>query len=320
MAGFSQNHDPNLLVGYETHDDAGIYRLNDEMAIITTADFITPPVNDPYIFGQIAAANAISDVYAMGGQPITCLNLASFPSKILNLDILNQIVAGGLSKITEAGAVLAGGHTIDDNEPKFGLAVTGTVHPQKFWTNKGAKAGDDLILTKPIGSGVIFNANLKNWVSADALDECLVVITTLNKIAADVMREFEIHAVTDITGFGLAGHSFEIARRSGVRLEIRMDDIPLMRQAIEMYKKGMNTGSNRHNRQLVENNLVFNTTLPSWHQEIIFDPQTSGGLMAALPHDQSQNLLKSLHDMGVTGARIIGSVEPLQDSAYLVFN
>ena len=320
MAGFPQNHDPNLLVGYETHDDAGIYRLNDEMAIITTADFITPPVNDPYIFGQIAAANAISDVYAMGGQPITCLNLASFPSKILNLDILNQIVAGGLSKITEAGAVLAGGHTIDDNEPKFGLAVTGTVHPQKFWTNKGAKAGDDLILTKPIGSGVIFNANLKKWVSADALDECLAVITTLNKIAADVMREFEIHAVTDITGFGLAGHSFEIARRSGVRLEIRMDDIPLMRQAIEMYKKGMNTGSNRHNRQLVENNLVFNTTLPSWHQEIIFDPQTSGGLMAALPHDQSRNLLKSLHDMGVTGARIIGSVEPLQDSAYLVFN
>jgi selenide,water dikinase len=256
----------------------------------------------------------------MGGQPITCLNLASFPAKILNPDILNQIVAGGLSKITEAGAVLAGGHTIDDNEPKFGLAVTGIVHPEKFWTNKGAKAGDDLILTKPIGSGVIFNANLKNWVSADALDECLAVITTLNKTAADVMSAYDIHAVTDITGFGLAGHSFEIARRSDVRLEIRMDDIPLMREAIEMYKKGMSTGSNRHNRQLVENNLVFKKTLPTWHQEIIFDPQTSGGLMAALPHDQSQNLLKSLHHMGVKGARIIGSVKPLQDSAYLVFN
>ncbi len=320
MAAFPKNHDPNLLVGYETHDDAGVYRLNDELAIITTADFITPPVNDPFVFGQIAAANAISDVYAMGGRPITCLNLASFPSKILSAEILNQIFAGGLSKITEAGAVLAGGHTIDDNEPKFGLAVTGIVHPQKFWTNKGAKAGDDLILTKPIGSGVLFNANLKKWVSTDALDECLAVITTLNKTAADVMRRYDIHAVTDITGFGLAGHSFEIARSSGVRLEIRMDDIPFMREAIEMYERGMNTGSNGHNRQLVENNLVFNKVLPTWHQEIIYDPQTSGGLMAVLPHDQSQNLLNSLHQKGVDGARIIGSVKPLQDSTYLVFN
>jgi selenide,water dikinase len=320
LAAFPKNHDPNLLVGYETHDDAGVYRLNDELAIITTADFITPPVNDPYVFGQIAAANAISDVYAMGGRPITCLNLASFPSKILSPEILNQIFAGGLSKITEAGAVLAGGHTIDDNEPKFGLAVTGIVHPEKFWTNKGAKAGDDLILTKPIGSGVLFNANLKKWVSTDALDECLSVITTLNKTAAEVMRRYDIHAVTDITGFGLAGHSFEIARSSGVRLEISMDDIPFMREAIEMYERGMNTGSNRHNRQLVENNLVFNKVLPTWHQEIIYDPQTSGGLMAVLPHDQSQNLLKSLHQKGVDGARIIGSVKPLQDSAYLVFN
>jgi selenide,water dikinase len=320
LAGFPQNHDPNLLVGYETHDDAGIYRLNDEMAIITTADFITPPVNDPFVFGQIAAANALSDVYAMGGRPITCLNLASFPSKILNPEVLNQIVAGGLSKITEAGAVLAGGHTINDDEPKFGLAVTGIVHPEKFWTNEGAEVGDDLILTKPIGSGVIFNANLKNWVSADALDECLAIITTLNKTTADIMSEYDIHAATDITGFGLAGHSFEIARRSGVRLEIRMDDIPLMREALEMYKKGVNTGSNHNNRELVENNLVFKKTLPTWHQEIIFDPQTSGGLMAALPHDQSQNLLKSLHHMGVKGARIIGSVKSLQDSAYLAFN
>ena len=320
MAGFPHNHDPNLLVGYETHDDAGIYRLTDDMAIITTADFITPPVNDPFIFGQIAAANALSDVYAMGGRPITCLNLVSFPSKKLSLDILSQIVAGGLSKITEAGAVLAGGHTIDDDEPKFGLAVNGVVHPEKFWTNKGAKIGDDLILTKPIGSGVLFNANLKNWVSTDALDECLSIITTLNKTAADVMREYDIHAVTDVTGFGLAGHSFEIARASGVRLEIRIDDIPLMRESIEMYKKGIITGSNRHNRQLVENNSVVKETLSTWHKEIIFDPQTSGGLMAALPHDQSQNLLKSLHNMGVKGARIIGSVKPLQDSVYLVFN
>ena len=320
MAGFPQNHDPNLLVGYDTHDDAGIYRLTGELAIITTADFITPPVNDPYVFGQIAAANALSDVYAMGGHPVTCLNLASFPSKILNPDILNQIVAGGLSKITEAGAVLAGGHTIDDDEPKFGLAVTGIVHPEKFWTNKGAKAGDDLVLTKPVGSGVLFNANLKNWVGADAMNECLDTITTLNKIAAEAMREYDIHAVTDITGFGLAGHSFEIARRSGVSLQIRMDDLPILEQALDMYKRGMNTGSNRHNRELVEKRFVFQKGLPAWHQEIIFDPQTSGGLLAALPHEQSQDLLDCLHNKGVKAARIIGSVEPLQDSTYLVFN
>ncbi len=306
-------------MGYDTSDDAGIYRVSNEIAIITTADFITPPVNDPFLFGQIAAANAISDIYAMGGRPLTCLNLAGFPSKKLNPDVLHRIFTGGLTKIAEAGAVLAGGHTIDDDEPKYGLAVTGIVHPEKFWTNKGAKPGDDLILTKPLGSGVIFNANRKNWVTVAALDECLSIISTLNKTAAEVMREYEIHAVTDITGFGLAGHSFEMAKESKVRLEIYMDDIPIMRESLEMYQKGMNTGANRSNRQLVENNLVFEKLLPIWHQEIIYDPQTSGGLMAAIPREQSQRLLKTLHLRGEIWARIIGSVKVLQDSAYLVF-
>lgn len=255
----------------------------------------------------------------MGGQPLTCLNLAGFPSKKLKPEVLNQIVAGAVTKITEAGAVLAGGHTTDDEEPKFGLAVTGVVHPKKFWTNKGAIAGDDLILTKPIGSGVIFNANLKNWVTGEALDECLSTITTLNKTAAEVLREYEIHAVTDITGFGLAGHGFEMAKGSKARLEIKMDDIPLMREALEMYERGMNTGVNSSIRQLVEKNLVFEKSLPRWHQEIIFDPQTSGGLMAAIPPGQSQMVLKSLHARGLTESRIIGSVKPLQNSTYLVF-
>jgi selenide,water dikinase len=314
-----QHHDPNLLVGYETNDDAGIYRLNDEIAVITTADFITPPVDDPFLFGQIAAANAISDVYAMGGKPITCLNLASFPSKKLKPEVLYQIVAGGLTKISEAGAVLAGGHTIDDDEPKFGLAVTGIVHPAKFWTNKGAKAGDALILTKPIGSGVIFNANLKNWVTAEAMTECLTIITTLNNTAADVMHQYDIHAVTDVTGFGLAGHGFEMARASDVTLEISMADLPLMREAVEMYERGMNTGSNGHNRQLVGDNVIFEKNMPPRHQEIVYDPQTSGGLLAALPAAQSERLLQSLHQNGVRGARVIGSVKPLQHSTYLVF-
>ncbi len=320
MAKLPKNHDPNLLVGIETGDDAGIYRLSDEIAIITTADFITPPVNDPYLYGQIGAANAISDVYAMGGRPLTCLNLVSFPSKKLAPEVLHEIVAGALSKITEAGAVLAGGHSIEDDEPKFGLAVTGVIHPQKYWTNSGAQPGDVLILTKPIGSGVIFNANLKKWVSASAMDECLATITALNKTAAEIMQGFKVHAATDITGFGLAGHAFEMAAGSDVRLEISMDDIPIMRAALEMYKKGMNTGMNASNRRLVAKNMRFEKDLPSWHQEIVYDPQTSGGLLVSAPASGGEIMLEALINAGVDQARIIGHVTERQDKICLVFS
>ena len=294
MAGLPKTHDPNLLVGHETNDDAGIYRLNDEVALITTADFITPPVDDPYLFGQIAAANAIGDIYAMGGRPITCLNLVAFPDKKLPLEILHQIVAGALDKITEAGAVLAGGHSIEDEEPKFGLAVTGVVHPKKYWPNSGARPGDVLILTKPVGSGVIFNANLKKWVSSEALDECLTIACTLNRRAFEIMGGFDIHGATDITGFGLAGHCFEMARASNVTLEIDLDNIPIMREALEMYRKGMNTGVNQYNRKLVENNMSFEKALPAWHQEIVYDPHNSGGLLVSLTESHVGTLQKSL--------------------------
>ena len=319
MAKLPKHHDPNLLVGYETSDDAGIYRLTAEIAIITTTDFITPMVNDPYIYGQIAAANAISDVYAMGGRPITCLNLVAFPTKKLASEVLHQIVAGALSKITEAGAVLAGGHSIDDDEPKFGLAVTGIVHPQKFWTNRGAKPGDVLVLTKPIGSGVLFNANLKKWVSPLALDECLDTLASLNKTASEVLQDFEVHAATDVTGFGLAGHAFEMAKGADVRLEMNLDDIPIMREALDMYKKGVNTGVNAFNRQMVAKHLRFEKTIPSWHQEIVYDPQTSGGLLVAVPEDQGESLQKALKHAGVVQARIIGNVTARRDLIYLVF-
>ncbi len=320
MAKLPKNHDPNLLVGIETGDDAGIYRLSDEIAIVTTADFITPPVNDPYLYGQIGAANAISDVYAMGGRPLTCLNLVSFPSKKLAPKVLHEIVAGALSKITEAGAVLAGGHSIEDDEPKFGLAVTGIVHPKKYWANSGAQPGDILILTKPIGSGVIFNANLKKWVSTPAMDECLATITTLNKTAAEIMQGFKVHAATDITGFGLAGHAFEMAAGSDVRLEISMDDIPIMREALAMYKKGMNTGMNASNCRLVSKNMRFEKDLPAWHQEIVYDPQTSGGLLVSVPASGSENMLEALTNAGVDQARIIGHVTARQDEVCLVFS
>ena len=302
-----------------TSDDAGIYRLNDEMALVTTADFITPPVDDPYLFGQIAAANSISDIYAMGGKPLTCLNLVGFPADKLGPEILHGIVEGALSKITESGAVLAGGHTTDDEEPKFGLSVTGIVHPQKYWRNVGAKPGDVLILTKPIGSGVIFNANLKNWVSEQALEECIQTITTLNKQAAAVMADFDIHAVTDITGFGLGGHALEMAEGSGVTLEIRTDDVPIMREALEMYQKGMRTGVNPANRALIEESTHFEKSLPAWHEEIFVDPQTSGGLLMSLPASQSESLLEALRNSGVTKAQIVGNVKSFVEPNHLVF-
>jgi len=306
-----------LLVGYETSDDAGVYRLTDDLAIIMTADYITPPVNDPYIYGQIAAANAISDVYAMGGRPIACLNLVSFPSKKLAPEILHQIVAGALSKITEAGAVLAGGHSVEDDEPKFGLAVTGIVHPDKFWTNQGARPGDMLILTKPVGSGVLFNANLKKWVSKEAMEACLSILTTLNRTAAEIMSGFDIHAATDVTGFGLAGHGFEMAKASSVCLEISIKDLPVMDEALKMYKKGVTTGVNTYNRQMVEQHLWLETGLPPWHEEIVFDPQTNGGLLVAVSETQGENLVNTLHAKGVTAAKIIGNVHELKTGIHL---
>jgi len=312
--------DPNLLVGFAGSDDAGIYRLNEEMALVTTVDIITPPVDDPYLFGQIAAANAISDVYAMGGRPLVCLNLVCFPSKILAADILYQIVAGALDKITESGAVLAGGHSIDDDEPKFGLSVTGLVHPDTFWSNSGARPGDVLILTKPLGSGVLLNANLKKWVSSRAMDECIQSLTTLNKSAAEIMADFDIHAATDISGFGLAGHCYEMAKGAGVQLKIDMDRIPVMSEALDMYERGMNTGVNPYNRERVEKNMRFEKIIPGWHQEIVFDPQTSGGLLAAVPEDQGKTLREALQRKGLGQAEIIGRVETLTNKDFLLFH
>ncbi|MEM6795867.1 MAG: selenide, water dikinase SelD [Acidobacteriota bacterium] len=321
LAGLPQNTDPNLLVGFSTNDDAGVYRLNDEQAVVMTADFITPPVDDPYLFGQIAAANALSDVFAMGGRPIACLNLVGFPADKLDPEILHGIVAGALDKITEAGAVLAGGHSTEDEEPKFGLSVTGVVHPEKAWTNANARVGDALILTKPIGSGVLFNANLKGWVSEQALKACLDQLITLNKTASEVFHAFEVHAATDITGFGLAGHGLEMARGAGVSLHFEVDSLPLMEQALEVYKRGMTTGVNRVNRELVESSIRWQRELPFWHQEIFIDPQTSGGLLVALPEGEADAALAALHEAGVTHARRIGSVRPLEgEDGYLVIS
>ena len=307
------------MVGFQSSDDAGVYRMDGETALVLTADFITPPVDDPFVFGQIGAANALSDVYAMGGRPIACLNLIGFPSRRLGPEVLEGIVEGALSKITEAGAVLAGGHTTDDEEPKFGLSVTGVVHPEEYWHNAGARLDDLLILTKPIGSGVLFNANLKGWVSDAALKDCLDTTSALNKTSADVMAGFDIHAATDVTGFGLAGHALEIARGSGLTLEISAADVPVMPEALEMYEKGVGTGANAANRELIRDATRFDAALPERHDEIFVDPQTSGGLLVSVSPDQGRNLLTALHDAGERWARIIGSAKPLDGSAQIIF-
>jgi selenide, water dikinase len=296
-----------------------VYKISDDSALVTTADFITPPVNDPYVFGQIAAANSLSDIYAMGGRPLTCLNLVCFPPDKLEADVLNQIVAGALQKITEAGAVLAGGHTVEDDEPKFGLSVTGLVHPDKYWANSGARIGDLLILTKPVGSGVLFNANLKNWVSEKAMAECIETICDLNDRVVTVAQNFTVHGATDVTGFGLAGHGYEVAKASNVCLEIEVNKIPMMSEALEMYKKGMNTGVNAFNQDLVAGKHRFVIELPEWHREIVFDPQTSGGLLLSVPEEQAQDFCRELIQVGYPNTSIIGRVTPKQEPYYLVF-
>ncbi len=300
--------DPNLIVGFETHDDAGVYRLSDELALVVTADFITPPTDDPEMFGRISAANALSDVFAMGGRPVTCLNLVAFPSKKLPASVLAGIIRGAQEKITEAGAVLAGGHTVEDPEPKFGLAVTGLVHPEKCWTNAGARDGDALLLTKPIGSGVILNANLKGWVPQQHLDACLESLQTLNRTAAECASQFTVHAATDVTGFGLAGHTLEMARGADLCFELKFDALPVFNSALEMYERGMSTGSNDSNRDQAIPQMAFDRELTKAQSSLLFDPQTNGGLLFALPESEADDLVEALKRSGLADACCVGTV------------
>lgn len=311
------NSDPNLLVGFNTSDDAGVYRLDDQQALVVTADFITPPVDDPYIFGQIAAANSLSDVYAMGGKPLVCLNLVCFPSDKLGADVLQGIIEGANERIRQAGAILIGGHSVEDAEPKFGLSVTGMVHPEKYWSNAGAKAGDAVILTKPLGSGVILNANVKKKVSDSALQSCLDKLIELNATTSGVLADFNVHAATDVTGFGLCGHALEIAKASNLLIEIDSKALPLFDEAILMYDKGFTTGANEANRAQVEAESRLGSTIPKSLVEILVDPQTSGGLLVTVPEAEAESVVNALHDAGVEDAVVIGQTKQRIDSGYL---
>ena len=289
-------------------DDAAVYQVSPEIALISTVDYITPPVNDPYWFGQIAAANSLSDVYAMGGQPLTALNLVMFPSKKLDLSFLAEILRGGSAKVLEAGASMAGGHSVDDNEPKYGLAVTGRVHPDRILTNCGAQVGDDLVLTKPLGTGVLFNANRSGKLPYAELESILPQVAALNRNAIEVALNFEVHACTDVTGFGIVGHTLELARGNDVQIDLIYENLPFYPNALRMYQKGETTGSNKANRKLADSAWEMTTRRSAAEEDLLFDPQTSGGLLLVLPAAQTDALIKQLKAAGIETAVKVGEV------------
>ena len=311
LNGLKSPSDPNLLVGFETSDDGAVYRISDDVAMINTVDFITPPVDDPYWFGQVSAANSISDIYSMGGRPLTALNVVMFPSGYLDMGVLREILRGGNDKVVEAGACLVGGHTVDDNEPKYGLCVNGVVHPDRIITNTGAKPGDVLILTKPLGSGVLFNAVRSGKFALKELEiSVLPLLASLNNIAIEEALKYDLHACTDVTGFGILGHSLEMAEGSSVHVRIDFSRLPFYSGAGDMYKKGESTGSNRDNRALVAKYpLIMECSLEKAEEELLYDPQTSGGLLLSIPAAQAGQLLKDLYARGVKAEKIGEIVE-----------
>lgn len=307
MGKLPKFYDENLLVGIETSDDAAVYKITEEVALIQTVDFFTPIVDDPYTFGQIAAANSLSDVYAMGGEPKIALNIVGFPN-CLSPDVLGDILAGGADKVKEAGAVLVGGHTVQDDEPKYGLCVSGFVHPDKLFKNYGCKVGDVLILTKQIGSGIVNTAIKADMTDDKTIEEAVLVMKTLNKKAKEAAQKFEIHACTDITGFGLLGHSVEMASASGVSFELNVEEINYIQNAIQYAKMGLIPGGAYKNREHF-GKTVDTGEVEEHYIDLLFDPQTSGGLLFSVTPEQADNLLAECLRKGIeTSVSVIGRV------------
>lgn len=310
--------DPRVLVGTETADDAGVYKLNDNIALVQTVDFFTPVVDDPYTFGQIAAANALSDVYAMGGTPITALNIVGFPFCSLPGDILAQILAGGQAKAAEAGVAIIGGHTIQDKEPKYGLAVTGVVSPEAIYTNAQAQIGDYLVLTKSIGTGVVATAEKAGMATKEAMTEAIANMTMLNRQAAQVMCGVGCHSCTDITGFGLLGHTYEMAAGSEVAIELYAHAIPVITGALDFASMGLIPGGAYANRTALQEHIAWEEHIPQELQDLLYDPQTSGGLLIAVGPEKVDTLLAALRDKGLLSAAVVGRVLPFHSKHILV--
>ena len=307
MCDLPKINDPALLVGFDTADDAAVYKISNALGIIQTLDFFTPIVDDPYDFGQIAAANALSDVYAMGGEAKIAMNIVGFP-KTLDISILKAILKGGADKVKEAGAVLAGGHSIEDPEPKYGLSVTGFVSPGRIWQNTGAKPGDHLILTKPLGMGVLTTALKEDMLSAETVKYMTHIMATLNKYAAEAASAFDIHACTDITGFGLLGHALEMAKGSHVTLQIDLSKVPYIDEALPLAKMGIIPGGAYRNKEHVASAIRVEDEIDEGMLDLCYDPQTSGGLLFAIPPEQSKDFLAILDTVLKTPYAMIGKV------------
>lgn len=301
--------DPNLIAGIEHCEDAGVYRLRDDLALIQTVDFFTPIVDDPFTFGRIAAANALSDVYAMGGKPLTALNIICFPIKTMGLDILREILKGGIATLHEAGVVLLGGHSVEDNELKYGLCIAGTIHPERVLRNRGGKPGDSLILTKPLGTGIVATA-----VKADMATEELAALsarsmTALNKEAAELMTATPgVHACTDVTGFGLIGHACEMIEGSEVGIIIDAAAVPVFPGLREFVESGILPGGLHRNRSYRAAMVERAPTCPDWLHDILFDPQTSGGLLISCAKEEASGLVQRMRDAGIARTAIIGEI------------
>ena len=308
LGKLARQHDPNVLVGFDHADDAGVYQIAPDQALVQTVDFFTPVVDDPYIFGQIAATNALSDVYAMGGRPLTSLALVCFPEKA-DLEILERILAGGLSKMVEAGCTVIGGHSIRDDETKFGYAVTGMIDPRKILANKGAKPGDSLVLTKALGTGVISTAVKKGVAERAWVDAAIQSMTTLNKRAAALISdgEFGVHAMTDVTGFGLIGHARELAFASDVALRLYVSKIPLLEGAIQCVRNGHIPGGLTNNRDFAECQVQYDEGISEDLKALLFDPQTAGGLLVSAT--DGSRLSEALNTAGIPAAQV-GAVLP----------
>ncbi len=300
--------DPNLIAGAAGVglDDAAVYRLRDDLALVFTTDFFTPIVDDPYDFGAIAAANALSDVYAMGGKPLLALNLVAFPIKTLPLSVLSEILRGGAEKLREAGIEVGGGHSIDDAEPKFGMAIVGTIHPDRIWRKAGARPGDALILTKALGTGIVSTAIKKGIASVDAVAAAVASMKTLNRAAADVLAEFTVHAATDVTGFGLVGHLHEMASAGKVSVRLFAGALPILPGARELAEKDVAPGGTRANIEFASGFATFDEAVAPALRLIACDAQTSGGLLAALPAAEARGAIERLKNAGLAAAAQIG--------------
>ena len=310
--------DPNLLSGIEKAEDAGVYKLSDELAIVQTVDFFTPIVDDPRTFGQIAAVNSLSDVYAMGGKPLTAMNIVCFPVKTMDMSVLREILLGGLDKMREAKVTLVGGHSIEDKELKYGLSVTGLIHPEKVVYNTGAKAGDRLLLTKALGTGIISTA-----LKAEMVDEAVVAgavnsMITLNDSASEIMIDFHVHACTDVTGFGLLGHACEMVQGSGVGAVFDISAIPVLPGVRELVDMGMVPGGTYRNRDFRTDMVELREDVPGYISDILFDPQTSGGLLIAVQGDEAEQILDKMHAAGIDVAAIVGEIVEKPEGKILV--